>query len=49
VRLPKRPRGEELRAEHTRFLAVQDRWRSDDEWWRKEMSRVYFQVVLAGS
>jgi len=28
-------------------LEVLDRWRIDDEWWRKEISRMYFQVVLA--
>jgi hypothetical protein len=27
---------------------ISDRWRIDDEWWRKEISRMYFQVVLAG-
>ena len=33
------------------FIAVQevvDRWRIDDEWWRKEISRMYFHVTLAG-
>jgi len=28
-------------------LQVMDRWRIDDEWWRKEISRMYFRVVLA--
>jgi hypothetical protein len=27
---------------------IADRWRIDDEWWRKEVSRMYFRVVLAG-
>ena len=27
---------------------IVDRWRIDDEWWRQEISRMYFQVVLAG-
>ncbi len=34
-----------------RFIAVveiADRWRIDDEWWRKEISRMYFRVALAG-
>jgi hypothetical protein len=26
--------------------AVQDRWRIDDEWWRKEVSRLYFSLLL---
>lgn len=29
-------------------VEVVDRWRIDDEWWRKEISRLYFRVVLAG-
>lgn len=29
-------------------LQILDRWRIDDEWWRKEISRMYFQVVLEG-
>jgi hypothetical protein len=28
-------------------LQILDRWRIDDEWWRKEISRMYFQVLLA--
>lgn len=27
--------------------AIEDRWRIDDEWWRKEpVSRLYYEVVL---
>ncbi|MBI4212728.1 MAG: hypothetical protein HY534_00280, partial [Chloroflexi bacterium] len=26
---------------------ILDQWRIDDEWWRKEISRRYFRVVLA--
>jgi hypothetical protein len=49
VRLPRRRGfGTELRAEHTRVDLVQDQWRIDDEWWRKEISRMYFAVVLVG-
>jgi hypothetical protein len=29
-------------------VEISDRWRIDDEWWRKEISRMYFRVVLAG-
>ncbi|HHY94848.1 MAG TPA: hypothetical protein GX513_07545 [Firmicutes bacterium] len=28
-------------------VQVQNRWRIDDEWWRGEISRMYYQVVLA--
>jgi hypothetical protein len=27
---------------------ILDRWRIDDEWWRKEVSRMYFHVALEG-
>ena len=27
-------------------VAVQDRWCIDDEWWRKEVSRLYFSLLL---
>jgi hypothetical protein len=27
---------------------IEDRWRIDDEWWRAEISRMYYRVVLAG-
>src|SRR5438477_12478251 len=27
---------------------VLDRWRIDDEWWRKPISRMYFHVALEG-
>ncbi len=27
-------------------VAVQDRWRVDDLWWRRPLSRLYFEVVL---
>ncbi len=26
--------------------AVRERWRIDDEWWRKPISRAYYAVVL---
>jgi hypothetical protein len=25
---------------------VQDCWRIDDEWWRKQVSRLYFSLLL---
>jgi hypothetical protein len=38
---PSPQRGEEV-------SEILDRWRIDDEWWRKEISRMYFQVLLEG-
>lgn len=26
--------------------AIRERWRIDDEWWRRRISRLYFSVVL---
>ena len=26
---------------------VQNRWRIDDEWWRNEISRMYYELLLA--
>jgi hypothetical protein len=40
------PRGVVLGREHLAVAAVQDRWRIDDEWWRKEVSRQYFSLLL---
>jgi hypothetical protein len=40
------PRGVVLEREHLAVAAVQDRWRIDDEWWRKEVSRMYFELAL---
>jgi hypothetical protein len=38
VRLPNRQR----------IVAIEDRWRIDDEWWRAEpVSRIYYVVLLA--
>ena len=38
VRLPRRQR----------IVAIEDKWRIDDEWWRKEpVSRFYYNVLLA--
>lgn len=31
-----------------RIAAIEDRWRIDDEWWRREpVSRIYYAVLLA--
>jgi hypothetical protein len=31
-----------------RIAAIEDKWRIDDEWWRKEpVSRLYYNVLLA--
>jgi hypothetical protein len=31
-----------------KIIAIEDRWRIDDEWWRSEpVSRLYYAVVLA--
>jgi len=48
----RRASGEEERpvAVYTRrrleVTAIRDQWRIDDEWWRREISRCYFQAVL---
>lgn len=31
-----------------RVAAILNTWRIDDEWWREEISRQYFQVELKG-
>ncbi|HUL49773.1 MAG TPA: hypothetical protein VLT79_07170 [Gemmatimonadales bacterium] len=39
--------GKILKARGTRFVeAVLECWRIDDEWWRKPISRTYYEVVL---
>jgi hypothetical protein len=43
---PGEPKAVVLGREHLAVAAVQDRWRIDDEWWRKEVSRVYFELAL---
>jgi len=32
----------------TTIQEIFDQWRIDDEWWRKEVSRMYFAVALDG-
>jgi hypothetical protein len=36
------------RRQFTAVETIMDRWRIDDEWWRKEVSRMYYQLVLDG-
>jgi hypothetical protein len=56
IELPKGRRGgakarEKAERSISSFIPVQeiaDRWRIDDEWWRQEISRMYFRVVLTG-
>jgi hypothetical protein len=41
------PQAVVLGRERLAVAAVQDRWRIDDEWWRKRpVSRVYFSLLL---
>ena len=40
------PQAMVLGRDHLAVAAVQDRWRIDDEWWRKEVSRLYFRLLL---
>ncbi len=43
-----RPRAVWLGSRRREVLGVREHWRIDDEWWRQEISRHYFEVVLAG-
>lgn len=40
------PQAVVLGRERLAVAAVQDRWRIDDEWWREEVSRLYFSLLL---
>jgi len=40
------PRAIERRGRWIPVEAVRERWRIDDEWWRKPISREYFALVL---
>ena len=40
------PQAVVLGRERLAVAAVQNRWRIDDEWWRKEVSRLYFSLLL---
>lgn len=37
-----------IRGQLRAVLAITDRWRIDDEWWRAEISRQYFAVAVEG-
>jgi hypothetical protein len=40
------PRALQRRGKRFRVAAVRERWRIDDEWWRRPISREYFALVL---
>ena len=40
------PQSLKRRGRHFKVEAVRERWRIDDEWWRKPISREYFALVL---
>jgi hypothetical protein len=35
-----------IHGQRKQVSSIEDRWRIDDEWWRKEISRMYFDVIL---
>ena len=37
-----------MRGQMRRVVAISDRWRIDEEWWRTEISRRYFALELEG-
>jgi hypothetical protein len=37
-----------VRGQPRPVIAITDEWRIDDEWWRAEISRQYFALVLPG-
>jgi hypothetical protein len=41
------PRAVVLKGRRVAVTDVLDSWRIDDEWWREEISRRYFRLVLA--
>lgn len=51
VSVEENPSGEPLALKTTRrqaIITIEDRWRIDDEWWRREpVSRLYYAVRLA--
>jgi hypothetical protein len=38
-----------ITSDHGRWqvVRVENRWRIDDEWWRNEISRMYYQLLLS--
>ena len=48
VRVKESAAGVPLWVTARRIIAIEDRWRIDDEWWRDEpVSRMYFKGVIA--
>ena len=51
VRVEESPSGKPLvliTAQRQAIIAIEGRWRIDDEWWRSEpVSRIYYAVILA--
>lgn len=43
------PQAVVLGRERLAVAVVQDRWRIDDEWWRNEVSRLYYRLILASN
>lgn len=41
-----RPAFVRLGGYNLRVAAIQECWRIDDEWWRRAVSRLYFQLLL---
>lgn len=42
------PSAVQVRRSWKRAISIQNAWRLDDEWWRREISRLYFDVELEG-
>ncbi|OAI39525.1 hypothetical protein AYO38_01410 [bacterium SCGC AG-212-C10] len=42
------PRAMLWRGVYKRVVTVHETWRIDDEWWRDEIARRYFEVELEG-
>ena len=48
IRLAAYPHGKPLALAGRPVIAVEDRWRIDDEWWRsRPVARLYWAVILA--
>ncbi|GIW12988.1 MAG: hypothetical protein KatS3mg062_0427 [Tepidiforma sp.] len=42
------PRAIAWQGRFRRVAAILERWRVDDEWWREEIARLYYEVELEG-
>lgn len=42
------PRAIAWQGRFRRVVAIYDRWRIDDEWWREEIARLYYEVEIEG-